>query len=491
MAKKEKEYTKEDIKRLEKQIEWLEKENKYLKKLTNSKRFIFAEKIATGYNNVFPKNTKRRGVLEKTGKGIKAIYDIPKRNKFRKKQRTIANMAAQYDKVIVFNAIPWDIKLKQRPQHLAEELRKLGYFIIYFEKDNAINSFREIKDGLITINNLELLDKINTATSKCYFLTPNNMPTEFDTIMAIKKQGFGIIYDYLDEFHEDISGDLSIQLKVWDNLKTIEPVLCCATAKRLITQLENHLGKGQKIISAKNAVNVDHFDYLKNKTKRPPTDIASIVKEEKPIIGFYGALAPWIDFSLINQVAKKHQEWNFVLLGVDYNGAAADLEKGKNVYNLGAKNYSLLPAYARYFNCAIIPFKQGEIAKATSPVKLFEYMAAGLPTVCTRDLNECRGYDYVYMAEDNNDFEKKLKKAIDDYNKEECRKKLLYQAEQNTWTKRAEDIKEALDEIESLEKPSQKKDGKWLKKTSTYGQTKNMQLILKKKFNHPKRILIY
>lgn len=449
MPKDEKTYTKADIARLEKQIEWLKKENKYLKKLTNSKRFKFAEKIATGYNNVFPKNTKRRNVFEKAGRGVLSVYNIPKTRKFRKKQERIAKLTAEYDSVIVMNAIPWDIKLKQRPQHLAEQLRKLGYFIIYFEMDNTINSFREIKEGLITINNLGLLEKVDTATKHCYFMTPNNMPTELDTIMAIKEKGFGIIYDYLDEFHEDISGDLSIQLKVWDNLKKVNPVLCCATANRLIKQLEGHLGKNQKIISAKNAVNVDHFDYEKNDTKKPPLDMASIVKNKKPIIGFYGALAPWIDFELINSTAKKHKEWNFVLLGVDYNDAAAALEKGDNVYNLGAKNYALLPSYAKYFNCAIIPFRQGEIAKATSPVKLFEYMAAGLPTVCTRDLDECRGYDFVYMAEDDADFEKKLAQAIKDHGNDDCRKKLLEQAQQNTWAKRAEGIKAALDEIES------------------------------------------
>ncbi len=447
MAETKKQYTKAEVEQLKIQIDRLERENKYYKKLTNSKRFQFAEKIATGYNNVFPKNTKRRNAFEKTGKKVISIISARGRRKANKRQQIIADIAAKYDSIIVLNAIPWDIKLKQRPQHLAEELRKLGYLVIYYEKDNTVKSFRIIKDGIITINNLKLLNKVNTKAGHFYFMTPNNMPINYDTIMALKEAGYNIIYDYLDEFHEDISGDLSIQLKVWDNLTTINPVLCCATANRLIKQLEKHLGKNHTIISVKNAVNVSHFDFEKNKTKKPPMDLASIVKGRKPIVGFYGALAPWIDFDLINDVAKKHQEWNFVFLGVDYNDAAAALKKGSNVYNLGAKNYSILPEYVKYFNCAIIPFKQGEIAKATSPVKLFEYMAAGLPTVCTRDLDECRGYEYVYMANDNADFEKKIKQAIEDQKNDNCRKKLLAQAEQNTWTKRAEAIKEALEYI--------------------------------------------
>ena len=447
MAKAEKQYSEAEVEQLKVQIDRLERENRYYKKLMSSKRFQFAEKIATGYNNVFPKNTKRRNAFEKAGKRVLSVVGAPGRHKANKKQQKIADIAAKYDTVIVLKAIPWDIKLKQRPQHLAEEFRKLGYLTIYYETENTIKSFRIIKDGIITINNLNLLNKVNTKTGHFYFMIPNNLPTDYDTVLALKNAGYGIIYDYLDEFHEDIAGDLSTQLKVWDNLATINPVLCCATANRLIKQLNEHLGKNHAIISAKNAVNVDHFDFTKNKTKKPPMDLASIVKEDRPIVGFYGALAPWIDFDLINSVAKKHQEWNFVFLGVDYGDAAAALEIGKNVYNLGAKNYSILPEYVKYFDCAIIPFKQGEIAKATSPVKLFEYMAAGLPTVCTRDLDECRGYEYVYMAENNADFEKKIKQAIADHKDDDCRKKLLAQAEQNTWTKRAEAIKEALDNI--------------------------------------------
>ena len=432
------------VESLERQNDILKRENKYLKKLTSSKRFRFAEKIATSYNGVFPKNTKRRNVAEKLGVAVKKV--VGARRLWREKSiaSKVLRMVETYEKVIVLNSVPWDLKLKQRPHHLATEFSKIGYFVVYLEYDNPLQSFRIIKDNLVTVNSEIFIEKLPSVCKECYFLSPNNMPTEYKTLKKIKDWGFKFIYDYLDEFHEDISGDLSIQMEVWDKLGTLKPVLCAVTAARLCDELKKHLGDEQKIVMARNAVNVEHFDFTKNKTSVPPVDLRGVVKMGRPIVGFYGALAPWIDFELLNDMAKKHPKWSFVYLGVDYNGAAIDLKKLKNVYNLGAKNYEMLPKYAKYFDCAVIPFKRGEIAKATSPVKLFEYMAAGLPTVCTRDLKECEGYEFVYMSKDDDDFEKNLAIAIKDHGDMSKREKLLEQAKENTWSERVRVISENL-----------------------------------------------
>lgn len=433
------------IKKLKRENDMLRRENKYLKKLTSSKRFLFAEKIANGFNGVFPKNTKRRNAVEKVGGSMRKMSASRNEKHTGKIVRKINKMAEGYDKVIVLNSIPWGLKLKQRPHHLAKEFSELGYFVVYLEYENPLKAFKVIKPNLVTVNKDEYIRQLPNSARKCYFLTPNNMPTKYEVLKEMKEAGFEIIYDYLDEFHEDISGDLSVQMEVWDKLKDLKPVLCLATAGRLYDEIKKHLGDKQKIVMARNAVNIDHFDFTKNQTTTPPADLKEIVKSEKPIVGFYGALAPWIDFELLNEVAAKHSEWEFVYLGVDYNGAAADLVNGKNVHNLGAKNYESLPKYAKYFSCALIPFKKGEIAKATSPVKLFEYMAAGLPTVCTRDLKECEGYEFVYMSKDDAEFEENLGAAIGVVKDLEKRRKLLEQAKENTWTERVKSIVKELE----------------------------------------------
>ena len=48
---------------------------------------------------------------------------------------------------------------------------------------------------------------------------------------------------------------------------------------------------------------------------------------------------------------KNTQNGEFVLLGIDYNGAASELANYKNIHNLGSKNYEDLPKYTKFFDC--------------------------------------------------------------------------------------------------------------------------------------------
>ena len=54
-----------------------------------------------------------------------------------------------------------------------------------------------------------------------------------------------------------------------------------------------------------------------------------------------------------------------------------------NVHLLGRKPYADLPAYCAAFDVAILPFKQNEFTRYINPIKLREYLAAGLPVVST------------------------------------------------------------------------------------------------------------
>lgn len=426
-------------------VKLLEAENRDLKKLVSSKRFKFAEKIATMFNLIFPIDTRRRKVVVTTVRGLAKISAWWRYQTTARIAKKLQKLARTHEKIFVINNVLWEVKLKQRSQHLAVELRDLGFFVVYLEEDNVLNKFRVVGKNIVTINNKMFLKGL-AGEKTGYFLTPNNLNTTVEDLEWVKEQGFEIVYDFLDEFHEDISEDLSAQLEVWQNLQRIQPILYLATAQKLYEQLVKHLGSKEKVLLLQNAVNVEDFDFtLTTKEENPPGDLEKILETGQPVIGFYGALAPWTDYDLLNWLGETHPEWQFVYIGVDYHGAAQALTERKNVHKLGSKNYTELRKYTRYFNCALIPFKAGEIAKATSPIKLFEYMAAGLPTVCTRDLEECKGYQYVYISKNAEEFEKNIAKALTDYNNPAARKKLLKQAREHTWKKRAEDLVKRLE----------------------------------------------
>lgn len=430
---------------LKKEKAALERENTELKLLVSSKRFRLANKMGNAFNSLFPVSSKRRAVVKGVARQAKKLSSAKRRRALRPLMKELQSLSAGFDRVMVVNSIPWDVELKQRPHHLAVEFAKLGYFVIFLECTNYLHNLRKINDSLVTINNPELLELFQGSGKKVYFMQLSTIASiSVEDILRLEKTvGIKVIYDYIDELHEDISGDLYHQRLIWNALPKIKPVLVTVTSDVLLEQVEEHY-TGSKIVIAKNAVNIDHFDFKQHAKLQPAKDLKKILANKRPVVGYYGAIAPWIDYDMLNALARKRSDLEFVYIGIDYGDALKHLELLPNVHYLGPKDYGNLAAYSLFFDCAIIPFVRGEIAKATSPVKLFEYMAAGVPTVCTRDLRECRGYDYVFMSKNNAEFEANIDKAIVARKELKVREALLKQVDAHTWARRAEDIDKGL-----------------------------------------------
>ncbi|MEW6723990.1 MAG: hypothetical protein AB1331_03570 [Bacillota bacterium] len=100
------------------------------------------------------------------------------------------------------------------------------------------------------------------------------------------------------------------------------------------------------------------------------------------IIGFWGAVASWLDWDLIKATALTCPDWAFVFVGAVCVDASA-LGLPGNVILAGPRDYRELPAIARGFDGAWVPFQIRALTRAVNPVKLYEYLAAGLPVVST------------------------------------------------------------------------------------------------------------
>ncbi len=429
------------IKEFKKEVASLRKENSDLKLLVSSKRFRLASKMGDSFNSFFPLNSRRRKAAKGAMRYVGKLNSAKQRRSLQPILNEIRSLSKGYDKVMVINSIPWDVELKQRPHHLASEFSKLGYFVVFLECTNYLHDLRKISPSLITVNNPQMLDAFKGTDQQVYFMQLSTIASiSVEDIMHFKKSiGMNVIYDYIDELHEDISGDLYHQRLIWNALPKIKPAAVVVTSDVLLEQIKEHYN-GSNVVVAKNAVNVAHFDYTVHKNIKPPKDLQKILDKKNPTVGYYGAIAPWIDYDMLNNLARKRPDLEFVYVGLDYGEGLKSLELLPNVHYLGPKDYYDLPKYSLFFDCVMIPFVKGEIAKATSPVKLFEYMAAGVPTVCTRDLKECEGYDYVFMSKDDAEFETNIGLAITNHKNPKARAKLLEQAKEHTWEQRAKVI---------------------------------------------------
>jgi glycosyltransferase involved in cell wall biosynthesis len=126
-------------------------------------------------------------------------------------------------------------------------------------------------------------------------------------------------------------------------------------------------------------VDVAHFSRALDPATAVAPEIAAL---PKPVIGFFGLLADWVDLDMIGALARARPQWSFALVGKSQTNLDA-VQGLPNVHLIGQRPYAVLPGFCRGFDVGLIPFRMNELTLRVNPLKLREYLAAGLPVVST------------------------------------------------------------------------------------------------------------
>ncbi|HZA50077.1 MAG TPA: glycosyltransferase [Myxococcaceae bacterium] len=122
-----------------------------------------------------------------------------------------------------------------------------------------------------------------------------------------------------------------------------------------------------------------HFARACDPATAVPEEIAGL---PRPVIGFFGLIADWVDLDVLEACARAHPEGSVVVLGKVSPGVnVSRLQEIPNVKLLGRKRYEDLPGYCKGFDVAVNPFRINELTLNANPLKVREYLAAGLPVV--------------------------------------------------------------------------------------------------------------
>jgi teichuronic acid biosynthesis glycosyltransferase TuaH len=332
--------------------------------------------------------------------------------------------------VIFAPSLKWEGGMFQRPQQLARALAQQGGLVFYMEPvvDRRCSPFRKVQEGLYVCS-----------------ITPagfSSLERPYLHLMTWNWRYWGefvdpqVIYDIVDAL-DLFEGDPE-EIRAGHAFLLERARLVLATAKSLHQQA---CRARPDALYTPNGVDTEHFFKAQVVEGDPPGPLAGLVEEGKPLVGYYGALASWFDYSLYTEVARLRTDLSFVLLGKDQDGSL--LESGlldlPNVRWLGMVSYQELPDYLRWFKVATIPFKVNSITHSASPIKLFEYMAGGKPVVAT-PMEETMKYEGVLAAEGSQAFSSQLDRALELAESPEYRALLERTARQNTWEARARQI---------------------------------------------------
>ncbi|MDU7548750.1 glycosyltransferase [Clostridium perfringens] len=353
----------------------------------------------------------------------------------------------KFKAIVIFDSrVGWNIPLFQRSQHMANELTDDGYLYFYRTSeqfDPHIKTVEKLKDRLYLVNmaNFALQNAMFDLLKEYKghkFLSLYSTDVYLDEQYIKEKyidNGFKIIYEYIDELSDEISGHLPDF--VYDRHKNIiedKSNIAVGSADKLIEEIEEIRGKAN-VAMITNGVQYDHWQYRSDEV---PEKLKDIVSKGNPIIGYFGALAKWFDYELLKKVAKERPNYEIVLIGFLYDNSFKDskIDELENVHYLGIVDYKELNQYSQYFRISTIPFLLNDITESTSPVKLFEYMAMGHPIVTT-DMRECRKYKSVLIGKSHEDFIEKLDFALTLDKKDEYYNYLKEEALANTWREKA------------------------------------------------------
>lgn len=343
--------------------------------------------------------------------------------------------------VIIFPpTIDWHMPLFQRPQQLALAYsKKENLKVLFITKNIQYDSvlLLEKVNANLWLCNEEYIDEViphlKTAQERIISIS-----WTLNKIYCEKIKPAKIIYEYIDELEVFYGYGPEMEKDHKMFIQTAEVTVCTAT--KLYNQV---YGIAQNPIISTNAGDYDFFSKTEN------AEINKIIRNRLSaydcVIGYYGALARWFDYNLVKAVAEKKKNWLWILVGVNYDHSlnASGIEQISNIIYVDPQPYKELPSFLKAFDIATIPFIINEITLSTSPVKLFEYMAAKKPIIASK-MPECLKYKSVNTYNNADEFISIAEAIMNLHQDDPYWRQLQADAQNNTWDKKTDEILAAL-----------------------------------------------
>jgi len=318
--------------------------------------------------------------------------------------------------------------LLQRPQQLMKSFSGLQ-IPSYYMNINLFNSpkgIKQINPYFYLFNQVDIKPYLKNIKPVIYFTLP-------DHINSINQYNPSlVVFDSVDEPSEEF--------EPWSHhyhraVQLADVVL--ATSDKLYKMAAN-VNPNTHLVP--NGCDYDYFSRASYKDMAIPEDMKNI---KGPVIGFMGAIATWCDLRLVDRLAVNFPHCSIVMIGPFYNVTA--VPQRPNIYWLGLKSYQQLAAYVQKFDVGIIPFRISSMVESINPIKMWEYMASGIPIVTTA-IPEARKYhDLVLCSENEEEFMQNIKLALNNDSSERKNQRMAL-AQQNSWIIRAQQIVQIIED---------------------------------------------
>jgi teichuronic acid biosynthesis glycosyltransferase TuaH len=337
---------------------------------------------------------------------------------------------------VIWSTLDWRYPYRQRPQHMAKALTALGHPVVYVTPSTGHDRVLVTKEAGERVVLTPSVEAALAATDRpVLLLLSTDTRWTAAHLDAVATMDGTVVYDYLDALDDSLSLSAITPAR-----RALHARLLADEAGTAVISVAEVLGEEVGRARARhhavvtNGVDLEPFLTARRERVGLRADFAEVVARGRPIIGYYGSLAAWFDYELMLKLARARPDCEVVTIGPDLDGSSVGFAgKPSNLHVLPGMDYIKLPRHGRWFDVCLVPFVINDITLATSPLKIFEYMAMQSPIVSVA-MPECRKYASCLIGEDHDDFIAKVEAALALRGDAAYGARALEEARQNAWT---------------------------------------------------------
>jgi glycosyltransferase involved in cell wall biosynthesis len=290
--------------------------------------------------------------------------------------------------------LEWEV-MKQRPQYLLEALAAAGHDVWFIDP--------RLGEERVARERIHLVPSIASTPRSGVILYTHFAPTQ---TLIDRFTDTVVVYDLLDDLaiYEPNEEGLPVERTVKHHHRPLVEEADIVLASNPVLA-DRHRTEREDLLLIENGVDIDRFI--------PEGPVAGSLPEGR-IVGYHGAVAPWFDFELFTAVADLRPNLTFVLVGPidpETEDRADELSKLPNVTLLPAQSSEKIADYVRGFSVGVLPFVIDEMTEAVTPLKMYEYLACGVPMVAT-PLPACEREEVVQTAHDPASFAARIDESL-------------------------------------------------------------------------------
>ncbi|GAB2586992.1 hypothetical protein GCM10027066_30460 [Dyella jejuensis] len=442
-----------EIAKYQSHIRLLEQANEELKMIKASRSWRLTRPL-----RVLARIIRHRGIADadrvklKQALSPETVNDMPNLEVAGRSKIQLAQPLADRRDVFVWSVIDWHFRI-QRPQHLSRELAASGHRVFYisnlfvdrsgpgFTVDPLDSEGRLFRVRLylkgspaiyLAIPTPDAQEQLRaslgellawTHSHSCLSLVEHPFWLETARILPNRR----IAYDCMDHHGGFADNSPEILAREVELMRIAD--LLVVTSDWLYEETRQH---NPRRLMVRNACQYEHFAM----------EPEAVFKDEqgRKIIGYYGAIAEWLDLDLVERVAKCFADCLVLMVGADTAGAQQRLKHLTNIQFTGEVPYAKLPFYLSSFDVCMLPFQIIPLTLATNPVKVYEYLSAGKEVVSIM-LPEIRQFgELVRSATDHQSFIEAMRAALAVQPDPEVIARRKQFASEQTWMHRVNDL---------------------------------------------------